>query len=683
MKKSGLFTVSACVLAILGAFSPSSAWQHYGSNAEGTKFSPLDQISTENVGKLKEAWVYQTGDGPKPHKFQTTPILFDGSLIGCGPSGVVFAIDPETGAEKWTYDPEYAPSAYGAVNMNCRGVSAWTDTQASENDACRTRVIYGTNDLRVIALDAMTGQPCDGFGDKGVVKVDAGKPLDEHDEVQFHSPPSIINDVAVFGTALFDLYRIDSPSGKVRAFSTRTGDLLWEFDPVPRSPEDPGHKTWGNNAAEIFGAANVWSFTAADPKNDLVFLPTTATSVDWYGGDRPGNNLYANSIVALRASTGERVWHYQIIRHGIWDYDLPSQPILADIVKDGETIPTVIVLTKQSMVFVFNRLTGEPVFPIEERPVPQDTDVPGEWLSPTQPFVDTPAPLNDLTLTEEDMWGFTFFDRGSCVEKLKNIRNEGLYTPPSLQGSLLNPAGAGGMNWGGGAFAQESNLLIVPTFHSPAIVTLVPREEAAGGQAASAASKMSFPLTGTPYVGTLEFLTSSLGAPCTKPPWARLSAIDLNDGALKWQVPLGSIENETAFPFIAWEMGTPIAGGPISTAGGLTFIGATTDDKFRAFETSTGKKLWETRLPAGGQATPMTYEVNGTQYVVTAAGGHVYYQNATPGDYIVAFALDETQVTGAFGGTLAIVLVTPHRPGKWVWRLSNGTENLTRSGLRL
>ncbi len=657
MTRRPLLFVFCLALITMHAPVETRAWLHYGSDAEGTKFSPLDQITTENVGQLDRAWTYQTGEGPIPRKFQTTPILVSELLIGCSPTGVVFALDPATGEEKWTYDPEYEPSAYGSVNMNCRGVSAWIDHGAAEDALCGTRLIYGTNDLRVIALDAASGRPCDGFGENGVVTVDAGKPLDEHDEVQFHSPPSIINDVAIFGTALFDLYRIDSPSGKIRAFSTRTGELLWEFDPIPRTPEDPAFESWGKNSASIFGAANVWSFTSADPENDLVFLPTTTASVDWYGGDRPGNNNYANSIVALRASTGELVWHFQITHHGIWDYDLPSQPILTDISKDGKSTPAVVVLTKQGMVFVFNRLTGEPLFPIEERPVPQDTDVPSEWLAPTQPFVETPAPLVDLHLTEEDMWGFTWIDRGSCVEKLGGLRNEGLYTPPSLQGTLLNPAGAGGMNWGGGTVDPRSNFLIVPTLHTPAIVTLVPREQAQAGQVTSAATKMAFPLTGTPYIGELQFLLSSWGAPCTKPPWSRLSAIDLTDGSLKWQVPFGSIENETAIPFVNWEMGTPIAGGPISTGGGLTFIAATTDDKFRAFDSTTGQKLWETRLPAGGQATPMTYEVDGTQFVVIAAGGHIYYQGATAGDYIVAYALGEQSASTAAGGMLAAAFV--------------------------
>ncbi len=634
-----------------------SEWSSYGANEGGTKYSPLDQINRENVRKLEIAWTYQTGEGKRPRAFQTTPILVNDLLIACATNDLVFALNPQSGEEVWSFDPKYEPSAYGAVNMKCRGVSTWSDHQAAEGSICQTRIIYGTGDLRVIALDAETGRTCPGFGDDGTVIVDAGKKLTEHDEVQFHSPPSIINDVAIFGTSLFDLYRIDGPSGKIRAFSTRTGALLWEFDPVPRDPTDPAYKTWGKNSAEVFGSANVWSFTSGDPENDLVFLPTTTPSVDWYGGSRPGNNNYSNSLVALRASTGELVWHYQIVHHGIWDYDLPSQPIVADLGKDGDVIPAVILLTKQSMVFVFNRLTGEPVYPIEERAVPQSTDVPGEWLSPTQPFVDTPAPLNDLHLTEEDMWGFTWFDKNDCKKKLRALKSEGLYTPPSLQGTILNPAGAGGMNWGGGTIDPRTGLLVVPTLHTSAIVKLVPREEADAGQVSSAKVKMSFPLTGTPYVGELQFFLSSWGAPCTKPPWARLSAIDLTDGSLEWQVPLGSIKNESPFPFTDWEMGTPMAGGPISTAGGLTFIAATTDDRIRAFDIETGKKLWQADLPAGGQATPMAYEFNGKQYIVTAAGGHIYYENATKGDYIVAFALDEGGVPASASLSLAFLFL--------------------------
>ncbi len=658
-----------CLSLMSGAHA--SDWRHYGANEGGIKYAPHDRINRDNVWQLREAWRYQTGEGTRPRAFQVTPILVDGLLVGCTTLDQVFALDPKTGKEVWRFDPEYSPSQYGAVNAKCRGVSAWTDPLKTATDQCKTRIIWGTGDLRVMAVDAKTGDPCADFGDAGSVTVDAGKPLTEHDEVQFHSPPSIVNGTAIFGTSLFDLYRKDGPSGKVRAFDTRTGALKWEFDPVPRDPADPARATWGKGSADIFGSSNVWSFTSADPDNDLVFLPTTVTSVDWYGADRPGDNRYSNSIVALRASTGEMVWHYQIVHHGIWDYDLPSQPILVDLKRGGETVPALVLLTKQSLIFVFNRLTGEPLFEIEERAVPQSSEIAGEALSPTQPFPAKPAPLNDLTLSEDDMWGFTFIDKASCVDKLNSVKNEGLYTPPSLSGSLLNPSGAGGMNWGGGAVDPESGTLIVPTFNGAAIVTLIPREEAGAGQASDAASKMHFPLLGTPYVGQLEFLVSDWGAPCTQPPWARLSAIDLNTGALKWQVPLGSIINEAPVPFMDFEMGTPIAGGPIVTGGGLAFIGATTDNRFRAFDLETGDKLWETDLPAGAQATPMSYEIDGTQYVITAAGGHIYYQSAAAGDYIIAFTLDETAskplprwliVLGAVLAIVVLIAFTRRRP---------------------
>lgn len=663
---------SLWVLLALGLVTGASAsdWGHYGATEGGIKYSPLDQINRDNVAKLREVWRYQTGEGTRPRAFQVTPIVAGDLLVGCTTLNIAFALNPATGEEVWRYDPHYTPSQYGAVNAKCRGVSAFTDADAAADAVCKTRIIWGTGDLRIIAVDAHTGTPCPDFGDKGEVKVDAGKELTEIDEVQFHSPPSIVNGMAIFGTAMFDLYRKDGPSGKVRAFDARTGALKWEFDPVPRAPSDPAYASWGKGSAEIFGSANVWSFTAADPENDLVFLPTTTTSVDWYGGDRPGDNLYANSIVALRATSGEMVWHYQIVHHGIWDYDLPSQPIVTDIEKDGEIIPALVVLTKQSLLFIFNRLTGEPVFGIEERPVPQHSEVPGETVAATQPFPVKPAPLNDIELSEDDMWGFTFIDRNSCVDKLRSVRNEGIYTPPSLQGSLLNPSGAGGMNWGGGAVDPDHNLLIVPTFNGAAIVTLIPREEAGEGQASDAASKMHFPLLGTPYVGQLEFLVSDWGAPCTQPPWARLSAVDLSTGELKWQVALGSIINESPVPFVDLEMGSPIAGGPIVTGGGLAFIGASTDDRFRAFDIETGEKVWETTLPAGAQATPMTYEVDGTQYVVTAAGGHIYYQNATAGDYIIAFAVDENASTplptwlilaGAALAIIGVIVLTRRR----------------------
>lgn len=642
-------------------------WTYYSGTQAGTRYSRLDQINRDNVEDLEVAWTWRTGDAKRygdallaRQSQENTPVLIEGSLITCSSLGRIAALDPATGRERWHSDPfdHFGKASFEAAQFpKCRGVSLWVDKQAPEGSACRQRLIYGTWRFRAYAIDALNGKPCTDFGNGGEVVFEPGRQLDPDEYIVVPSPPAIAGDVAIFGSSISDSIRADSLNGKVRAIDARTGEIRWEFDPIPRDPDDPAAKTWEGDSAQHTGNANVWSMMAVDEERDLVFLPTTSPSPDFYGGTRPGENRYADSLVALRGSTGEVVWHFQITHHNIWDYDLPAQPILIDLPRGGTTIPAVVQLTKQGLVFVFNRVTGEPVFPIEERPVPQN-GVKGEWLSPTQPFPTRPPPLVDQGLTPDDAWGFTPIDRWMCKRKIEEYQYGPIYTPPSLKGTIIMPSALGGANWGGGAWDPERNLLVVNTQHIAGILTLVPSGQSdkgnvpGTGEGSNLETGAGFPQRGTPYQASFQILfsplfsslLSPLGIPCTKPPWGRLSAVDLAKGTIRWQVALGSIEKFTEKLIkigIPLEMGTPNLGGAIVTAGGLAFIGAALDNKLRAFDIETGEVLWEYELPAGLQATPMTYSVNGRQYVVINAAGHPIL-GGEPGDWFYAFALPGT-----------------------------------------
>jgi quinoprotein glucose dehydrogenase len=641
---------SLIIFLMIAVIYPAAAqeWSYYAGTQAGMKYSALDQVNRSNVTDLAVAWSYRTGELDRygdefaaGQRFESTPVLIEGQLILCTPAGRLIALDPATGKERWQFDsntgrPEYVATAPWAI---CRGITPWHDPLAAEGAVCRSRILYGTWEFKVYAIDVNSGRPCPDFGANGVVMLDPGKPLVPGEVIQITSPPVIIGDIAAFGSFVLDGIRYDAPSGKVRALDARTGAPRWEFDPIPRDPDDPAAPTWGAGSALKTGQANVWSIMAADKERDLVFLPTTSPGTDFYGGLRPGDNRYANSLVALRGSTGELVWHYQISHHDLWDYDLPAQPILIDLPRGGDKIPAVVQLTKQGLVFVFHRDTGEPLFPIEERPVPRG-GVPGERPAPTQPFPLSPPPLVAQGLWPEDAWGLTFIDRWLCRRKIASLRHGPIYTPPSLEGTVQMPSPGGGANWGGGAYDPERHLLVVPTVHFATIIRLVPREKSVNNRFygdLNLYEGISFPQQGTPYAGEFQLLASPLGVPCTRPPWGRLSAIDLTTGTIKWQVALGTLEKLLPLP-LPLELGTPQAGGPIVTKGGLAFIAASLDDKFRAFDIETGEILWETSLPAGGQATPMTYAIKERQYVVIAAGGHSLY-HSTPGDYVIAFTL--------------------------------------------
>jgi len=610
-------------------------WTAYGGDSGGNRYSAASQITTENVSSLKPVWTYRTGalegrdDVRHRVSFQATPIQVEDALIFCSPFNEVIAIDPGTGAEKWRYDPKVATKDVRPANeFNCRGVSYWRDEAATPGAVCSARLFMGTVDARVIALDAKTGQPCQDFGSNGEVRIEPSVALRWPGEFQITSAPAIVGDVVVTGTSIGDNLRTDAPIGTVHAFDVRSGEQVWKFNPIP----------WGNDGSgKPIGHANVWSTIAVDEARGLVFLPTSTASPDYYGGDRIGDNAHANSVVALNGESGELVWAYQIVHHDVWDYDLPAQPGLHQIWRDGQPHDVVVQVTKMGLVFVLDRETGEPFHPVEERAVPQD-GVPGEVLSKTQPFPTVPPAIVPDTLDPSKAFGVTLWDKMICTSKLRKLRREGLYTPPTVEGTLSYPFSGGGANWGGAAFDPTRNLLVINMNNTGQSIFMHPEVEAR--EATEIGHEAEFaPMEGAPYGMSRELIVSPLGLPCTPPPWGVIAGIDLESGEIVWRKPLGTTK-DLAPGGIALKLGTPSFGGPIITGGDLVFIGAALDNYLRAIDVRTGEELWKGRLPAGGQATPMTYEWQGRQYVVIAAGGHGK-SGTKLGDYVIAFALPE------------------------------------------
>lgn len=491
----------------------------------------------------------------------------------------------------------------------------------------------------MIALDARTGAPCEGFGTRGQVQVPLDRPELREGELQFTSAPAVVGDVVVVGSASGDNGRAFGPSGMVRAFDARSGALRWTFDPIPRTHDPVASPTWEGDSAARTGQANVWGSISVDAARDLVFLPTSSPSPDFYGGLRKGNNLYANSMVALQGSTGKLVWHFQTVHHDLWDYDIPAGPSLIEYRKHGVETPALVFATKTGFLFVLDRATGKPLADVEERRVPE-SDVPGEWTSPTQPFSVGLPVLAPQRITEDDAFGVTGWDWIVCRNQIRSAaRNEGLFTPPSRgNGTLTVPMGGGGANWGGVAVDPNSNRVFVNTNRAIHNVVLIPPEEAARRKPLEPKKEISL-MVGAPFGMVRRVLLSPLGLPCNKPPWGVLAAVDLQTGKMVWEVPLGNTKELAPFG-LALPYGTPGFGGPIVTDGGLLFIAATLDNLLRAFDMRTGVELWAGHLPSGGQATPMTYAVGGKQYVVIAAGGHPTMGNKI-GESLVAFSLPD------------------------------------------
>lgn len=638
-------------------------WGFYGADAGGTRHSPLAQITPENVEDLEIAWTYRTGElgegFASAHKltFEATPILVRDTLYLSTATSIVIALDPATGQQRWRYDPRIDRSIAYAEAAS-RGVSSWIDPEAPSASPCAHRILLGTLDARLIALDGNTGEPCKDFGHDGSVDLKADVGASQPGQYLITSPPAIYRDLAIVGAAIGDNRAIELERGTVRAFDVRTGALRWSWDPLPADAlstrsqssaraagDSPVQRTADAStqrepgpARGSSGAANAWSVLSVDPGRGLVFVPTGSASPDFYGGERPGDNHYANSLVALNAASGALVWHRQLVHHDLWDYDLAAQPLLIEMERDGKAIAAVVQATKTGMLFVFDRESGEPVFEITERAVPR-SDVPGEQAAATQPFPATPALVSHAAVTPQDAWGLTFYDRGHCRKAIERYRSEGIYTPPSLRGTILSPGYAGGVNWGSLAFDSERQLVVATVNHVPMVVTLVPRERFEAQRESQAYPDAEFAQqTGAPYGMRRQMLASPLGIPCTPPPWGTLAAVDLRRNAIRWQVVLGSTRDMTPWFVPARTIGMPNMGGPIVTAGGLVFVAAAMDNYLRAFDLDTGRELWKGRLPAGGQATPMSYQANGRQFVVIAAGGHGAL-GTTRGDYVVAFAL--------------------------------------------
>jgi len=599
--------------------APVADWPVYGGDPGGMKYSPLADIDKANVGRLTVAWEWVNSDkalaqyGTRPGTFQTTPLMIDNVLYFSTPYNRVVALDADTGQEFWAFDPKpyedgQPPNGTGFVH---RGVAAWRDQG-------KLRIFINSR-YRLICLDAATGQPISTFGVNGVVDLSQGLiwPINRKHYTQT-SPPVVYKNLVIVGNGVGDrlVYKKDPP-GDVRAFDARTGKQVWSFHTIPQVGE-PGRETWREESASYTGHVNIWAPMTLDAARGLVYLPGTTPSNDYYGGRRKGANLFAESLICLDAATGKRKWHYQIVHHGLWDYDLPSPPNLVTITVNGRKIDAVAQLTKQGFVFVFDRVTGEPVWPIEERPV-SPSDVPGEEAWPTQPFPTRPAPFEDQGVSLADANDLTPELKARAEAQLGQFKLGPLFTPPSLRGTLMLPGNIGGANWGGGAFDPETGTLYVKSTRMPWI------------------AKVGKPVPMTPdnpRYGEVDAEMSGVlggpgafvdGIPILKPPYGHLTAIDLNAGAIKWRVPFGDMSQlrthaklkDAKLPDV---LGAPGAPGSLVTKGGLVFVGGA-DEAFHAVDKDTGTELWRVPIPRRANGTPMTYRSKaGRQIVIIATG---------------------------------------------------------------
>ncbi len=654
--RRGAAVHALALLAVLGGCRPDpaasvpaadTAWPSHAGSAEGHRYSPAAQITPENVRRLEVAWTARmhgevdtvcAACPPSSIRMEVTPVLRGGTLFLATPYGRVLALDAATGARRWAFETGLDLTPPYLEGLTTRGVALWAGPDSLTAAPCAVRVLAVTVDARLFALDAATGTPCAVFGQGGVLALRDGAALPGRvvapARYTMTSPPFVLGDVVIVGSAV-DGHQVHAQAaGVVRAFDVRTGALRWTFDAIPRSAADPDAADWTAEAMRETGGGNVWSLMAGDAARDLVFLPTASASPNHFGGGRPGRNARANSLVALRASTGELVWSFQLVHHDLWDYDVATPPLLIPFGTGADTVPAVVVLNKTGSVFVLDRVTGAPLQPVTERPVPASM-VPGEAAWPTQPYSPLTPLLHGARLTADSAFGVSEEERRVCRDRITALRSEGLFTPPSLEGTVVWPGVWGGPNWDGAGWDPGRQLLVVPVRRIASVLQLVPRAEVAA-LPAPLPGEQRFRQEGTPYLVRRMPLVAPSGLPCSPPPWSALVAVDLAARAVRWHAPFGVVPALAGRP-AARGWGALAFGGPLLTGSGLVFIGASQDDRLRAFEVATGRVRWEHVLPAGGQAAPMTYVLDGRQYVVVVAGGRAGI--GSPGDWVVAFTL--------------------------------------------
>ena len=662
--------------------NPTTDWRHYGNDDGGTRFAQMADINSDTVGNLKEVWRYRTG---VEEDFKATPLNVNGMLYICAALNVVIAIDETNGKEIWRFEPGIEPPAAHQYARTCRGVG-YHEAPEGYSGQCAKRVITATVNASIIAVDAMTGKICSDFGEEGLIDLRRG--MGEHlpNDYYVTSAPLVAGDNIVVGGQVLDSQDLGLPSGVVRAFNAVTGEFVWAWD-LGRPGE---HGEPQDGQTYTLGTPNVWSVMSYDPELNLIYAPTGNASPDYFGGARRKfDDEWSSAVVAIDGTTGEPRWKYQTVHHDIWDYDVPAQPVLVDVTRDGENVPSVAVPTKMGDIFLLDRRNGKPVYPIPEKPAPQGA-APGEYLSPTQPA--SPLPNFHPYRHEKDMWGLTPIDQMVCRIEYRMMNYEGMYTPPSVPGGLkagtmLYPGNFGGYNWGSVSVDADNGLLVAaPMMLAHRLLLVTPEQVAeAGPQAAlllgknhpavqmdpdGPKPKMGKPDSSDPFdhrqikfFGLPAPFMSRLGTdvPCFEPPWSRIAVMDLNTKELLWSRPAGDMSDSGPFNLrsgIPYDVGTAIRAGTLTTRGGLTFLSSTMDSKVRAFDLRTGEEKWEADLPGNGQSSPMSYrsQKNGKQYLIVtvpnptwryprdpATGEYVDSKSVRDGKggYVIAYALDD------------------------------------------